>query len=179
MLTIAPDGKVAAYTTAACCALGGVAIAVLAAPRAACDTPACQDAAAGAWLLLLFAVCILVLAAAIAIMTRRRPVGVDGTTGWCWGMGAAVAACGLVLAVLVPASTCPQGGAPDLTLELCLDGRERLPMTSWVWLERSIVVAGLGLGLAVALVRRWIWLTAACTVALCGGTVTWAIVRHA
>ena len=166
-MPIAPAGRVAASVTAACCIAIGVGVAWLVADSTTCRDPSCHQEAAAAWLVILFGFGIVVLGAAIAWSARRRPLEPDGATGWFWGLGIVFLLSSIGVAILVPAATCPLGGNPDQTLEMCLAGSDRLPMSSWVWVERLIVAAGIGGGVAIATYRRHVWVNATtCAIAL-------------
>lgn len=151
---IAPAGRIAALTTAGCCMVAGVVLAVRMIGPAGCDELGCQQEAAAAALLIMLAIALVVFGAVVVVHVFRRPLDDDGEQGWFWGLGVVFLLTSIAVAVLVPTATCPQGGSPDLTLEMCLSGRDRLPMSSWLWLERSIVAAGV---VGAVVLARWRW----------------------
>jgi hypothetical protein len=175
MLAIAPAGRIAAFVTASCCVALGVGVVALMADGTACDHLSCQREAAAAWLSIMLALGIVALGVAIALSAGRRPIEEDGATGWFWGLGTIFLASAIGAAVLVPAATCPNGGSPDATLGMCLLGHDRLPMTSWAWLERLIVVAGIAGALLLGAHRRHVWVNAAICVTALTGTMTWML----
>jgi hypothetical protein len=178
-MPIAPAGRVAAFVTAASCVAIGIGLASLVADATTCRDPSCHQEAAGAWLTILLALGIAVLGAAIARSARRRPLEADGATGWFWGLGAVFLLSSIGVAMLVPAATCPMGGRPDPTLELCLSGSDRLPMSSRIWLERLILVAGVAGGVALATYRRRVWVNATTSGVALAGTLVGMLVRAA
>jgi hypothetical protein len=162
--SIAPAGRIAGFATAISSSVLGIGLGLSSVHDLTCAGPSCLRVAAAAALLVLAALGLLALGVAIALSVRRRPIDEHGTTGWFWGLGVVFLASAIVTAWLVPSATCPAGGAPDATLGRCLLGRDRLPMTSWVWLEWLIVVGGLVGAVLIAKLRRHVWLNVMITV---------------
>lgn len=175
MDSIAPAGRVAAFVTAACCAALGIGLATTLLDDLACAGPSCQREAAAAALVMIVALVLVGVGVAIPFSVRRRPVDERGTTGWFWGLGLVFLASAIATAWLVPSATCPEGGAPDRTLGRCLLGHDRLPMTSWVWLEWMIVVGGLIGGVLIAKLRRHVWLNAVGSMGGLAFAMTWLL----
>ena len=176
MESIAPAGRIAAFVTAACCVAVGLGFGVSLLDDLACARPSCQGAAAAAALMTIGALGLIALGVAISIGVRRRPVDEDGATGWFWGVGSIfLVSASVTAAWLVPSATCPEGGVPDSTLGRCLLGHDRLPMTSWVWLEWMVVAGGLVGGVILAKLRRQVWLNAAVSVAALASVTIWLL----
>jgi hypothetical protein len=176
---IAPAARIAALATVGCCIVVGVVLAVAMIGPAGCDELQCQQEAAAAALTIMAGASLVVFGAVVGVHVIRRPLDNDGEQGWFWGLGVVFFLTSIGVAVLVPTATCPQGGSPDLTLGLCLSGRDRLPMSSWLWLERSIVAAGAVGAVLLATRRRLVWANVIVVVGAFGVTLVVASTSRA
>lgn len=174
---ITPGGRIAAFVTAACFSLLGLGLGAVFVDEILCDAKACEQEAAAAGLLLIVALGLVAFGVGLARQISKRPVERDGYEGWFWGLGAVFFMATIVTAVLVPSATCPQGGAPDRTIGMCLLGHDRLPMTSWAWFEWLIVAVGAGCAVALAKVRRHVWVNVAISVVAFASATAWMLAR--
>jgi hypothetical protein len=174
---ITSAGRIAAFVTAGCCLLLGLGLGTAFVDELLCETQACEREAAAAALMMIVALSLIAFSVGVLRQVVRRPVEQDGFEGWYWGLGVVFFMSAFVTAVLVPTATCPQGGEPDKTLGLCLLGHDRLPMTSWAWLEWLIIAGGIGGAVLLAKFRRHVWLNAAICVAAFLSAVTWMLMR--
>lgn len=177
---IAPAGRTAAFVTASCLVLAGLAFASASIdelfcrgrvfgggnPRTSLGAQSECDAIAG----LAGAVILLGLGAAaagvvIAWRVRRRGLLREGGTGWKWGEGVVTAIGLAVLATRIPRYSCPPGFDLDGDFALCISATARLDAAGH-GLERMVVI-GAGVVLGVALARLpWIPRYVAATITL-------------
>ena len=188
---IAPAGRTAAFVTASCLVLAGVAFAwasidelfcrgrVLGGgnPRTALGAQSECDAIAGlAGVVIFLSIGSAVTGLVIVQRVRRRDVLAQGGTGWRWGEGV-VSAIGLaVLATRLPRYSCQAGFDLDGNFGLCISPAVRLEAADH-GLERMLVTAaGVVIGLALAMIP-WIprYIAAAITLAAWFAGMGWLL----
>lgn len=167
---IAPAGRTAAFVTALCLVVAGLAFAgasidelfcrgrVLGGgnPRTSLGAQSECDAIAGLAGIVIF-LGIAAAAAGLAIWwrVRRRDVLEGGGTGWRWSEGVMTAIGLMVLATRIPRYSCPAGFELDSLFGLCISTATRLDAAEH-GLERMLV-AGAGFVLGIALAKLpWI-----------------------
>lgn len=158
---IAPAGRLAGFVTAACLAVVGVAF-LVPSFRAMNCTRGCTFSQHYAALITVVAIGVAGTGLAIGRAIWRRPVDVDGDTGWTWGLAALFILGMMLIASRVPQHTCPGGTWLDTNFSICIDvarGR-RFPAGDRIWLKRAIIVAGWVLGFTVIRSPRWVWVAA-------------------
>jgi hypothetical protein len=173
---IAPAGRIAGLTTAACLVLAGVATTAAAAAAMACSSR-CQIPPAFGGLALFLSVPTGLAGAAAARSVARRPVDPEGGVGWRWGLGILFAAGVAITASRLPSLTCSPGDRLDSYFAICIDAAaHRYPASSWVWLKLIVVAAGLVVGLFVIRSIRAPRATAAATAVVWAAGVGWLLV---
>lgn len=162
---IAPAGRTAAFVTALCLVVAGLAFAeasidelfcrgrVLGGgnPRTSQGAQSECDAIAGlAGVVIFLGIGAVATGLAIWWRVRRRHVFADGGTGWRWGEGVMTAIGLIVLATRIPRYSCPGGFELDSLFGLCISAATRLDAAEY-GMERMLVIgAGLVLGVALA-----------------------------
>jgi len=139
----------------------------------------CTERAAGAGLLTMLSIVLVVSGIATWRLVRRRPVDPEGSSRFVWGLGLLFALGLGMVAVRIPAFACEQGRF-DAVLQLCMHPPTTSEPTSWLWLKRVVVVVGLLGGGSIAVtprrVRLWVPLSVAAWVVGTGWVVLDALV---
>lgn len=181
---IAPDGRAAALTVAACLFIGGVVTIANAWSLLMCNLGGelgrayCSYELGVGGLTTMLAGIAVVGGATIAWRALLRPLDPDGGAGWRWGQGIVVMASSVVIALLVPLYSCPEGYELTAVFNWCGNGEDliRDPPSNLAW-KLAIVAGGLAVGTIVARARRLPWpISSVITVAVFGGALTWLLV---
>jgi hypothetical protein len=184
---LSPEGRTAAWTIAALLAITGVATIVAAWDEVwqLCGDELrgeCVARSSAAILASGAATVAILVAVVIGLRTRRRTVDPEGSARWVWFLGAMTVVGAVVISGRIPAFTCSQGRFDEL-LELCLHPPNTSEPASWAIQKTAIIVAGLVLGIVVAVRPRWIRVTAPLAALVWLGGFGWLIadtlVHHA
>ena len=135
----------------------------------------CVVRAATAALITLFSVAAIGVGVGLGWRLRRRPVEPDGSSRYVIALGVLFALGLALVAARIPAWTCPRGRF-DSTLELCQHPPTTSEATSWLLLKRAIMLVGLAVGLAIALLRRWVKVSAPLAALAWFGGAGWLLV---
>jgi hypothetical protein len=96
---------------------------------------------------------LLVAGAIIGWRGLRRPVDPDGDAGWRIGQAAAVMLCGVVVALMIPSLSCPEGTHLSPVFRFCVSTTRSFPAPStgqgWKFLAFGVGIA------AGAVLLRW------------------------
>jgi hypothetical protein len=93
-----------------------------------------------------------VVGAGVVLRGLRRPVSPDGGSGWRVGQGIFVAACGLVLGIMIPRYECPPGSKLSAVFQYCVSA-ERAYQAPSPGLPWKFAAAGAGIVLGIVLAR--------------------------
>ena len=72
-------------------------------------------------------------------------------------------------------ATCPSGTSLDPLFRLCIRGTERLPATQWMWAKWTIAIGGIGVGIVIGKLRRFVVVSAIVTALSWAFAVTWLL----
>ena len=157
---ISTPGRVAGYTTAGCLLIAGIAFTIAALAALPC-TRGCRVSPAYGGLALFVSLPVTLAGAAIARSVARRPLDVDGSSSWTWGLCFVFAVGVAVATTRFPSFTCSSAGHAEPALALCIEeGGRRYAATSWGWLKWLVALAGLALGASIMRSARAVRLTA-------------------
>src|SRR5262249_11828558 len=113
--------------------------------------------------------------AGVAWRTGRRLVAPGALSGWVAGQGIVIAACGLMVALLIPAHHCPPGYEMTVVFHACRSTTQVpeliLHPPSWIGWKFAVAAAAIVVGVIVARWQRLPWPIAS---ALTAGTVATA-----
>jgi hypothetical protein len=157
---ISRPGRLAGYTTAGCLLIAGIAFTIAAVAAILC-TRGCRVFPAYGGLALFVSIPVALVGIAIARSVARRPLDVDGSSSWTWGLCFVFAAGVAVATTRFPSFTCSSGGHAEPALALCIvDGGRRYAATSWGWLKWLVALAAVALGASIMRSTRGVRLTA-------------------
>jgi hypothetical protein len=86
------------------------------------------------------------------VRALRRPVDADGSDAWRIGQGLVVAACGVVIGLLIPRYACPPGMVLSPVFRYCTSAYRSFPAPS-PGLPWKFVAAGVGIVIGIAMIR--------------------------
>lgn len=175
-------GKAAQITTGACVGLAGLLTVWSAWAELTCPYggPAgrewCRTTVGVGGIFVMAGVGVAALGTVIAIRGLLRPLDPAGGDGWTWGEGVLIALAGLVLGLLaIDSPVCPTGYDMATGFDLCIaqgDAAVRVEATSRLALQLGVALAGVALGLVVAMWRRIPWILGVVTTVLATATGT-------
>jgi hypothetical protein len=160
---ITPEGAIAAKTLVAVLVVSGVAIVAASWNElwhpCGVVVSTCVNRASTAALLDLFSLGAIVVAVALGWRLRTRPVEPEGSARYVIALGVLFALGLMSLAASIHVFTCARGRL-DVYLDMCVHPQTRSGATSWLLLKRGILLVGLVGGVAMALSRRWVKVSA-------------------
>jgi hypothetical protein len=166
-LEISPAGRTAAFVTAACLAVAGLAYVFFSWDELTCDPsylPCFLHGGKGALIAVLGFIGV-VVGTIIALLVRRRPVVEGGYSGWTVSLSMLFILGTLLVVKQLPLLTCPAGTHLDALAGLCINDVTRFDATNWLWLKWVLAGAGIVVGATVIHRRRWMLLTVPAAVA--------------
>jgi hypothetical protein len=173
---ISPAGKIAGFVTAGCIIVAGIAFIATSWDELTCAKgPSCEDWAGAAGLVSLVSLAAIGAGLRIAWTVWRRPVDPEGSSLWIWGLSVLFILAALAVALLIPVATCPSDTSLDPVFRLCIRGNERLPATQWMWAKWAIAIGGIGIGVAIGKLRRFVVVSAIVTALAWAFALTWLL----
>jgi hypothetical protein len=173
---ISPVGRIAGWVTAGCLVVAGVAFIATSWDELTCAKgPSCEDWAGFAGLVSLVSLAAIGAGVRIVWTVWRRPVDPDGSSLWIWGLSVLFILAALTVALLIPVATCPSGTSLDPIFRLCIRGTERRPATQWMWAKWALAIGGIGLGIAIGKLRRFVVVSAIITALTWVFALTWLL----
>jgi hypothetical protein len=168
---ISPVGRIAGYATSGCLVLAGAAFLIASWDELTCssDPATCEDVAGVGGLVSAVSLMVIAIGLWMAWNVRRRPVDEDGTSSWTWGLAIVFVLGVAVAATRIPEYSCPPGVHLDALFGLCITSTRRFDATSWLWLKRTVAIAGLVVGVTAIPSPRAVFLTAPLAV------ITWCV----
>jgi hypothetical protein len=187
---IAPSGRVAAWTVAACLAGGGLATIALSWNELTCTTvvdpggdrvappSVCEVLTGIGGLALILGVAAIAAAIVILVRVGRRPVTTTGGDGWRWVLATVFTIGAVVLVTRFPNQTCPSGVHLSAPFGLCIDtvSGDRFDATSWVWLKWVAVALAPVIGFGLIARRGALAFAVPLTVATWAAGIGWLLV---
>jgi hypothetical protein len=183
MEPIAPDARAAALTVAGCLVIGGVVTIVSAWSLLMCNLGGelgrayCNYELGIGGLATLLAGVAVFAGVTIAWRALMRPVDVQGGRGWRWGQGVVLTMSSVVIALMLPTYSCPDGYELTPVFNWCGNGEDLIshPQTNLGW-RLLIVAGGVVVGAIVARARRLPWIVSSVlTVGVFGVSLTWLL----
>jgi hypothetical protein len=134
----------------------------------------CVRNAAAAGILTMGAIGALTSGVAMVLRIRRRPVEPDASSRYVWWLGALFALAVCVASWKIPSFTCERGRFDEL-LESCMHPRSRSEPARWIAFKNALITAALVGGALIALLPRWVRVTAPFTALTWFGVLGWVM----
>lgn len=150
------DVRVARLATSFCVVVAGVAFLIASWDELTCvgDSTCANKAGVAA---LVSIGCLIVVGGSLWRGWRLARMPADELPdGPAWGLGVLFAVGAIAIALLIPVARCPEGYHLDRIFRLCIQGATRLPATDQTWVKWGVAVIGVGGGVAIAWMRRWL-----------------------
>ena len=159
---ISAAGRLAAYVTAVCLVVTGLAYVIASLDELTCDPsfPPCARSGGVGGLVGIPAFLVILMGVGIVLAVRKRPVAAEGYSGWTLSLGFLFALGVLAVMGLIPSWTCPAGTHLDELAGLCINRVTRFDATSWLWLKWWLGLVGVVVGFTLIRRPRWVWITA-------------------
>ncbi len=131
----------------------------------------------------MFGLVLLIAGAAILWHTGRRLIVADGPSGWTWGEGIAIAAGGLMIALLIPTYHCPAGYELTPVFHVCTSATQVPEVIvhppTWLAWKFGIAAAAIVVGIVVARWRALPWPIASVLTVAVAGAASWYLADKA
>jgi hypothetical protein len=103
-------------------------------------------------IVVLFGLILLGIGVVVVPRAFLRPLDPDGAAGWRAGQALAVMACGVIMALMIPRYSCPEGMKLSAVFRFCVSTTRsyQAPSTGFAW---KLLALGVGLSLGVVLLR--------------------------